>query len=286
MTNLPATITDLSYEQIAALTGQQTEQSAPSLARLWINKDVGPNDDKPYPVGRYAVTLSDASIVFGRPIQFRPFINAYQHSVYDADTNKYVNKSVIFTDWRQDQPDELGGMRCGKLTKRQLDGQPESVIKAQKAIRTYRLMYGTVTVDGVDQEGNKRKLENEPVYWRLSGESFMVPQDAIDELNKNKRLMFNHNLDLGTPVRKQNGATIYYVPVVSVDLTKSVQFTANDMDLFTKFQETIKFENDAVLAKHRKAVSKHSKNDDADDVIDAVGSSLDDDFGNASLDNI
>ena len=286
MTNLPISIDNLSYEQIAALTGQQTEQSVPSLARLWINKDVGPNDEKPYPVGRYAVTLPDASIVFGRPIQFRPFINAYQHSVYDADSNKYVNKSIIFTDWKQEQPDELGGMRCGKLTKKQLDGQPESVLKAQKSIRSYRLMYGTVNIDGVDQEGKKRKLENEPVFWRLSGESFMVPQDAIDELNKNKRLMFNHNLDLGTPVRKQNGATIYYVPVVSVDLTKSVQFTAADMELFTKFQETIKFENDGVLAKHRKALGTGKRNTDAGDVLNVVSSTLDDDFDNADLNSI
>jgi hypothetical protein len=50
-----------------------------------------------------------------KPITFRPFISAMQYMHYDPDKSEYVNRSIIFKNWKEEAVDILGGTKCGKV---------------------------------------------------------------------------------------------------------------------------------------------------------------------------
>ena len=226
----------LSTSQIMEMIGQEGGQTgAGLLPRLTINRQPEDDGGNKLPVGTYATYDSGIeSMVYGKPAIFRPFLNSFQFMEYDAEQNKFSNRSVIFKNWKDDPIDTNGGSRCGKVPYKERSKLSKAELEHQKNIKCYRLVYGQVSIDAVTADGNKVSIKDKPVLWRVTGSNFTPVGEAMQSLKNRKKLMFNHTLSLDT-IRRKAGSNVFYVSEIKVNQNE-VTFTKEDMELMQKFQ--------------------------------------------------
>lgn len=263
----------MGYDQLAELIGQQVGNDlASNVSRLKINSDHIDEQERPLPAGAFFIHHPKKGNVYSKKVAFRPFLNRYQYVHFDAKENKFVNKSVIFNDFRDEAPDELGGLRAGKPSKKQREaGLTEEQTLLNKAVQCFRLVYGTVSYTGKTVTGEEVEIKDFPCVLKLRGSNFMPIGDVLKGLSKAKKLMFNYAFDLTTK-REKNGNVTYYVIQIEVDRTQNLPFTPEDMEALKSFQEAIVAENDSVMKKYEKALRSRPTQADVIDaeVVEAV----------------
>jgi hypothetical protein len=251
----------LSTSQIMEMIGQEGVQTNTGFPRLTINRQPEDDEGNKLPVGTYAVYNSETeSMVYGKPAIFRPFMNSFQFMEYNSEQGKFSNRSVIFKNWKDDPIDISGGSRCGKVAFKDRDKLSKSELEQQKSIKCYRLVYGTVSIDGINPKGEKVEVVHKPVLWRVTGSNFVPVGDAMQSLKNRKKLMFNHTLSLDTERRKA-GSNVFYVSTIKVNQDE-VTFTKEDMELMTRFQDTITTENEEVVGLWKEANKTKISGDD------------------------
>lgn len=258
----------MSYDELAKITGQDSGSSGPLFPRLSVNRDAEDDDGNPMPVGTF--TFKDANGQhFSKTAKFRPFMNVYQYSIYDNDTKKYTNRTVMFKNFRDELIDIKGGTACGKVMGKEKDNLTEAQKEQQKKIKCARIVFGTVTFP--DQAPVA-------VLWKMGGANFMAPDGVFKELSKNKRLFWTAELDLSL-TRKKAGATTYYEIGVDYDRTVNLPFTEDDMALLRQFNDIVQTENTAVRELYQAALKGTPTTSDLDDersLADILGDDLDD----------
>ena len=249
----------LSKEEIMKMTGQDDGSviNTGTLDRLIINRAAEDDDGNQLSAGVYSTY--DPSIesrvysIKDKPIQFRPFINAYQYMEYDQDNNNYPCTSVIFKQWNEEAIDSSGGVNCGRIRGKDKENLTQAQIDAQRHIKCYRLVYGLVSMDATTPTGDPTKVEDLPVLFRVTGSNFIPIGESLKSLKGRDSLMQNHLLNMTTKKRKA-GSNVYYVSNVNID-TKEVPFTQKDLEHMDMFNNLIQEENARVSAKWQKAHS-------------------------------
>jgi len=249
----------LSKEEIMKMTGQDDGSviSTGTIDRLIINRAAEDDDGNQLSAGVYSTY--DPSIesrvysIKDKPIQFRPFINAYQYMEYDPDNNNYPCTSVIFKQWNEEAIDSSGGVNCGRIRGKDKENLTQAQIDAQRHIKCYRLVYGLVSMDATTPTGDPTKVEDLPVLFRVTGSNFIPIGESLKSLKGRDSLMQNHILNMTTKKRKA-GSNVYYVSNVNID-TKEVPFTQKDLEHMDMFNNLIQEENARVSAKWQKAHS-------------------------------
>jgi hypothetical protein len=249
----------LSKEEIMKMTGQDDGSviSTGTIDRLIINRAAEDDDGNQLSAGVYSTY--DPSIesrvysIKDKPIQFRPFINAYQYMEYDPDNNNYPCTSVIFKQWNEEAIDSSGGVNCGRIRGKDKENLTQAQIDAQRHIKCYRLVYGLVSMDATTPTGEPTKVEDLPVLFRVTGSNFIPIGESLKSLKGRDSLMQNHLLNMTTKKRKA-GSNVYYVSNVNID-TKEVPFTQKDLEHMDMFNNLIQEENARVSAKWQKAHS-------------------------------
>lgn len=268
---------EMTPDQLMALTGQATgKRSGGTFPRLTINKEGLDDQERQLPVGFYAVSQGGIT-VFGKPITFRPFINCYQYAVYDADSNTFLNHSILIKSFNEEAIDELGGVSCGKISKKKQEGLTKEQLDIQKKIKCYRIVYGTATFEGVTASNEKQSIVNLPVEWRLSGDNFMDIQEVFDSLAAKKILMLSCNMTL-TTTRKKQGTNVWYHADTVPDTDKLVTLTKDDWELLKAFQADIDSKNKFIIDKHKAAHKGKTESNDAMKVVNELYKDLDDDI--------
>ena len=259
MVNDLATFDSLSKEEIMKMTGQDDGSviSTGTIDRLTINRAAEDDDGNQLSAGVFSTY--DSSIeskvysIKDKPVQFRPFINAYQYMEYDPDNNNYPCSSVIFKSWKDEPIDTNGGIRCGKVIGKDKEQLTQIQIDAQRNIKCYRLVYGLVSMDATTPTGEPVKVEAMPVLFRVTGSNFTPIGESLKSLKGRDSLMQNHLLNL-TTIRKKAGSNVYYVSQVNID-NKEVPFTAKDLEHMDMFNALIAEENTRVSTKWQNANS-------------------------------
>ena len=249
----------LSKEEIMKMTGQDDGSviNTGTLDRLIINRAAEDDDGNQLSAGVYSTY--DPSIesrvysIKDKPIQFRPFINAYQYMEYDPDNNNYPCTSVIFKQWNEEAIDSSGGVNCGRIRGKDKENLTQAQIDAQRHIKCYRLVYGLVSMDATTPTGDPTKVEDLPVLFRVTGSNFIPIGESLKSLKGRDSLMQNHILNMTTKKRKA-GSNVYYVSNVTID-KKEVPFTEKDLEHMDMFNNIIQEENARVSAKWQKAHS-------------------------------
>jgi len=251
MTNTElAVFGETSYSELAAAMGARVTTTL--LPQLKINRDTEDNQGNEIPVGTYFVS-QDEKAVYSKTAKFRAFINSYRYMIFDSEAKKYI-KSLIIKNFNEEALDELGGLRCGKVFKRDLEFLTETERKKQENIKCYRLMFGTVTFPDSD-------IENLPCVWQSSGDNFVSAKSALDSMDRIKHLYPQHLINLSL-IRKKVGSNVYYQAVCDLDLKTTVSFVDEDLETFKLFQETIDRDNKYIAGKWREAgKSKQTSSD-------------------------
>lgn len=247
------------FEAIAKETGANLYSSAALIPNLKINREAETEEGKRVPTGTFYVS-QDGNAVYGKPARFRPFINAFQYMEYSATDNKFPNKTIIIKSLSDEAHDELGGLKCGKISQKDQESLSETDKIAQKAIKCYRLLFGLLTMAGVTADGEPANVDELPVLWRMAGTNFNAPKVALDSITKLRHLSFQHDLILNTKREKQ-GSNVYYTALVEAELAEVIEFTSEDGETYKSFQEYIDRENHFVLEKWKQA-KKISTNED------------------------
>ena len=253
MTNNEITNIDgLSQDQIMSMIGQEKSSTGNFLPKLAINRFPENDDGAEVPVGSYGVYVPELdSMAYGKPVTFRPFMNAYQYMKYDADKNEYSNRSIIFKSWKDEAIDIQGGVRCGKIPAKELANLSDEERMKQKAIKCYRLVYGLVSFKGTLPGGADAEVTSLPVLWKVTGSNFKPVGEAIESLRRRGKVMFNHTLTLKSK-KKKAGSNVFYVSDISVDADE-VQFSDKEKEILLAFQDTINTENEEIVELWRQA---------------------------------
>ena len=254
MKNEIANINNMSDEQIKQAIGQDDgSNSGINIPRLGINRSPEDDDGNQLPVGH--LFTYDASVgqnVFGKPATFRPFISAMQYMHYDPEKGEYVNRSIIFKNWKEEAIDILGGVKCGKVPFKERPSLTPEQLAEQRTIRCYRLLYGILSFKGKKANGEDHEVANLPVLWRVTGTAFAPVGSALDQVNKRKKLMFTTTFSIDSK-RQKKGGNVYYTPEISVNADANLQMSKEDMETLTVFQDIINTENDEVVELYKVA---------------------------------
>ena len=254
MDNEIANINNMSDEQIKQAIGQDDGSSSGiSIPRLGINRSPEDDDGNQLPVGHlYTYDSSVGQNVFGKPVTFRPFISAMQYMHYDPEKGEYVNRSIIFKNWKEEAIDILGGTRCGKIPFKERSSLTPEQLAEQRTIRCYRLLYGILSFKGKKANGEDHEVANLPVLWRVTGTAFAPVGSALDQVNKRKKLMFTTTFSIDSK-RQKKGGNVYYTPEISVNADANLQMSKEDMETLTVFQDIINTENAEVVDLYKAA---------------------------------
>ena len=254
MDNEIANINNMSDEQIMQAIGQDDgSSSGVNIPRLGINRSPEDDDGNQLPVGH--LFTYDASVgqnVFGKPVTFRPFISAMQYMHYDPEKGEYVNRSIIFKNWKEEAIDILGGTRCGKIPFKERSSLTPEQLAEQRTIRCYRLLYGLLSFSGKKANGEDHEVANLPALWRVTGTAFAPVGSALDQVNKRKKLMFTTTFSIDSK-RQKKGGNVFYIPEISVDADANLEMSKEDMETLTVFQDIINTENAEVVDLYKAA---------------------------------
>ena len=265
MSNEIANIKNMSNEQIMQAIGQDDGSGGGiNIPRLGINRSPEDDDGNQLPVGH--LFTYDASVgqnVFGKPVTFRPFLSAMQYMHYDPEKGEYVNRSIIFKNWKEEAIDILGGTRCGKVPFKERTSLTPEQLAEQRTIRCYRLLYGLLSFKGKKANGEDHEVANLPVLWRVTGTAFAPVGSALDQVNKRKKLMFTTTFSIDSK-RQKKGGNVYYTPEISVNADANLQMSKEDMETLTVFQDTINTENAEVVDLYKAAKKGQSTSSDGE----------------------
>ena len=265
MDNEIANINNMSDEQIKQAIGQDDGSSSGiSIPRLGINRSPEDDDGNQLPVGHlFTYDSSVGQNVFGKPVTFRPFISAMQYMHYDPEKGEYVNRSIIFKNWKEEAIDILGGTRCGKVPFKERTSLTPEQLAEQRTIRCYRLLYGILSFKGKKANGEDHEVANLPVLWRVTGTAFAPVGSALDQVNKRKKLMFTTTFSIDSK-RQKKGGNVYYTPEISVNADANLQMSKEDMETLSVFQDIINTENAEVVDLYKAAKKGQSTSSDGE----------------------
>ena len=254
MENEIANIKNMSNEQIMQAIGQDDGSSnGIRIPRLGINRSPEDDDGNQLPVGHlFTYDSSVGQNVYGKPVTFRPFISAMQYMHYNPEKSEYVNRSIIFKNWKEEAIDILGGTKCGKIPFKERASLTPEQLAEQRTIRCYRLLYGLLSFKGKKANGEDHTLVNFPVLWRVTGTAFSPVGSALDQVNKRKKLMFTTTFSIDSK-RQKKGGNVYYTPEISVNADANLQMSKEDMETLTVFQDIINTENSEVVDLYKDA---------------------------------
>ena len=249
-----ANINKMSDEQIMQAIGQDDGSgNGINIPRLGINRTPEDDDGNQLPVGHlFAYDSSVGQNVYGKPITFRPFISAMQYMHYDPEKSEYVNRSIIFKNWKEEAIDILGGVKCGKVPFKERASLTPDQLAEQRTIRCYRLLYGLLSFTGKKANGEDHTVSNLPALWRVTGTAFAPVGAAIDQINKRKKLMFTTTFSVDSK-RQKKGGNVFYTPEIAVNADANLQMSKEDMETLSVFQEVINQENTEVVELYKAA---------------------------------
>ena len=245
------TMDDLNEENMAKLAAMvgQTETRATTtqgLPRLAIEQQADNDDGEPLPKGSFRIRL-DNSTVYAKEITVRIFVRYYSYDLWNQNSPEDSIRTVLAPSLSDDFPDTSGGMKCGKLSKQEVEGlAPNSLEHAkQKSIKCTQVVYGVITgaTNATDNAGNAVDLAGTPFIWSARGSAFMPVANYIREVPSNK-IIFGQKVKIATK-RNKNGGITYYTPAFYEP--QAVKISDEDVETLNTFIQDIERANERVL---------------------------------------
>lgn len=229
--------------------------------------------------GAYRVEIPDGPTYYATSVELRPYIQRYMYKKFlkgSGDTpNRYV-KTVMADNLNIDLKDNDGGFNCGKPAGYIADWKslPEKTQELIRQIKRVRVVLGTLNLVGaVDASGNEVEAPRDiPFIWEIENrDAFKTVGTLFTKLAKQKRMPIQHTMVANTEERKLPNGNSFYLPVVSIDMTKSLDITGEEQDSFADFMTWIENYNDYIINAYSEKSSRHNDEDDeliVDGVVD------------------
>lgn len=252
---------------LMAASGQATQQRQSGLPRLNINYDMETDDGKSLTRGDWRITI-DGRALYASSVIVRPILRTFEYSLWDAEENSFICKSIQKPSLSGSFLDTDGGSKCGRLSRDEEEKASEEAQMKSRQVVCNQVIYGQIsgifkTADGEEVDINKQPMV---AYFKRSG--FKPIGDFIDSLSRQKKLMQRCLITLNTSKQKK-GSVTYWIP--SPSLAGEATITNEDKSLMSMFAETVSAHNSYVTEKSneaKKMVMSDSDLDLADDFSD------------------
>ena len=271
---------------IANETPRERKQSS-TLARLRINHSpvMGTADVNGKSVnmevvsgGTYKLEIPDGPTYYAESIKIRPYLQRFMYKRFvrgvGDQPNRYV-KTVMADTLNIDLKDNDGGFNCGKPAGWVKDFKelPEKTQELLRQIKRVRVVLGTVElVNATDASGNSVTVDETPFIWEIENrDAYKNVGTAFTKLAKMKRLPVQHIITANTEERKIPTGAVFYLPVVSLDVSKTLELTETEQSMFGDFMQWVQNYNEYIINAWSDKASSHNDEDDemiVDGVID------------------
>lgn len=258
--------------------GASERKQTSTLARLRINHSpvMGEADVNGKKVnmevvsgGTYKLEIPDGPTYYAESVKIRPFLQRFMYKRFvrgmGDNPNRYV-KTVMADNLNIDLKDNDGGFNCGKPAGyiQDFKALPEKTQELIKQIKRVRVVLGTVElVNAIDASGNPVDLDETPFIWEIDNrDAFKNVGTAFTKLAKMKRLPVQHLITANTEERKIPTGAVFYLPVVSLDVTNTLDLTDVEQNMFADFMQWVQNYNEYIINAWTEKANSHDNEDD------------------------
>ena len=266
MSNI-TTIDTNNYAQMAAVMGITSESRSldkprSTLSRLRINHTpiMGTDEIKGKKVnveviegGTFKIeNPENDSVVYTSSLKIRPYLQRFMYKRFvkgSGDVKNMFVKTVMGDSLNIDLKDNVGGFNCGKPAGyiQDFKSLPEDLQNLIRQIKRVRVVFGTVSAKGVDADLNKHDIKDLPFIWEVDNrDAYKNLGVPFQKLFQSKRLPVQHIIEAKTEERKLPNGNSFYVPTVSLDLSKTLGIEEAEQDRFSDFVLWIKNYNEYI----------------------------------------
>jgi hypothetical protein len=269
------TIDTNNYAAMAKAMGIANEggnkQKASTLARLRIQHSPILGDDKVLvKAGQYKMEIPDGETYYASSVKVRPYMQRFMYKRFVKGSgnvpNRYV-KTVMADTLTIDLKDNDGGFNCGKPAGyiQDFQGLPKNTQELIRQIKRVRVVLGTVELIGAtDSNGNEVNVPETAFIWEIENrDAFKEVGNVFAKLNKMKRLPVQYIITANTDERKLPNGNSFFLPMVSLDVTNTVEVTQEDQDKFSDFMSWVSNYNEYIINAYAEKASPHDDEDDA-----------------------
>jgi len=233
--------------------------------------------------GNYKLEIPDKEPIFATSIKMRPFMQRFMHKRFiqgDAkNPGRYV-KSIMADTLDIDLKDNAGGFNCGKQAGYIKDwaALPKDTQDILKSIKRVRAVFGEVEMlNPTNDKGEAVDAVTSSFIWEIDNrEAFKEIGNSFVQLAKMQRLPIQHIITANTDVRTIPTGAKYYVPVASLDVTKTVTITDSDQTLFADFMSWVDNYNNYIMNQWTEKATEKMSDEDIDVVDDFIDIEVDD----------
>ena len=226
--------------------------------------------------GTYRLEVPDGPTYYAESVKIRPYLQRFMYKRFvrgmGDSPNRYV-KTVMADNLNIDLKDNDGGFNCGKPAGyiQDFKSLPEKTQELIKQIKRVRVVLGTVElVNATDASGNPVDVDETAFIWEVDNrDAFKNVGGAFTQLAKMKRLPVQHIITANTEERKIPTGAVFYLPVVSLDVTKTLELTDKEQDLFGDFMQWVNNYNEYIINSWADKANSHDDEDD-EAIVDGI----------------
>jgi len=224
--------------------------------------------------GTYKLDIPDDKAVYATSATIRPFIQRFMYKRFIKNMNAKAgepmgtyHKTLMADNLNIDLKDNQGGFNCGKPSGyiQDFKSLPEKTQELIKQIKRVRVVFGLVDlISPVDQKGNAVEIDSQPFIWEIDNrDAFKIMAMPFTKLSQMKRLPVQHNVALGTEERKLPNGNCFYLPTASLDMSKSIDLSSADQEMFANFLAWVENYNSYIISEWDSKANHHDEEDNS-----------------------
>lgn len=290
--NQVSTITQSELSNMNAVMGSRKKGSSssgvdyPKLSKIAMDQTtmIGKGRDaekNPFFGCFFLKTEDPEEYVYGETMRIRVLNMVYQYVHTDfsrPEGSQFINKTIQFEDFRQEPRDELGGIRCGKPTTKEMDGWPQEDKDKYKDIKCTRIIRCLASYKGKKKNGEEVEVKNHPAIIFHKGNHFQDFEKQVNRVLPANADWWDYEIELvpnfGVGQSGNQYANFTFKPIM-----KRLETTKEVYDSVLLVEEMIQSANEKVEAAYAAAIRAREVNHAA---LDAMDDSLAEDFDGGS----
>ena len=233
--------------------------------------------------GTYKLEIPDGPTYYSSSVKIRPFMQRFMYKRFvmgaNNSPNRYI-KTIMADTLSIDLKDNDGGFNCGKPAGyiEDFKALPEKTQELIRQIKRVRVVLGTVElVNPVNEKGEAAEIDATPFIWEIDNrDAFKFVGDAFTKLAKMQRLPVQHMITANTDEKKLPNGNSFFVPVVSLNVSDTLNISAEDQNMFGDFLSWIDNYNSYIVNQWAEKANDKLEEGDAEVLDDLVDIEIED----------
>ena len=186
--------------------------------------------------------------VYAEEVKIRVLSQVFQWIDFDEEEMRPRNRTIMIPRFSMEPIDELGTIRCGKPTSKQMSDWGKEEKAKFSTINLFRQLRGLVSYKGVTAEGEEVVIENQPMILMNKRGNYMTFEDQV--IKKISGRDFKDFWVTVKSIEQEMGSVVYYTFDYEPDLLNPVPLDDDTYQTMLRFAEMISSENDKIKQKY------------------------------------